>query len=132
MRKILGLLAIVIVASAVNGTAAQAFSFTFTWGGIPKCTSGNPNTVSNPIFSLSAVPKGATKIVFHLTDLNVPDFNHGGGLVVYSGQKMIKAGAFKYQSPCPPNGKHSYQWSAVVFDAAAKNIASATSSKMYP
>jgi phosphatidylethanolamine-binding protein (PEBP) family uncharacterized protein len=132
MRKILALLAIVIVASAVSGTVAHAFSFTFAWGGIPKCTSGNPNTVSNPIFSLAAVPKGAAKIVFHLTDRNVPDFNHGGGSVAYSGQQVIKAGAFKYQSPCPPDGKHTYQWSAVVYDATGKNIASAASSKIYP
>ena len=39
-------------------SAYAEFSFTFEWGDIKKCTSGNPNKVSNPIFTLTDVPEG--------------------------------------------------------------------------
>ena len=42
----------------ISTISAYAFSFTFEWGDIKKCTSGNPNKVSNPIFTLTDVPEG--------------------------------------------------------------------------
>ena len=38
--------------------SANEFSFTFEWGNLKSCTSGNPNKVSNPIFELKNVPEG--------------------------------------------------------------------------
>ena len=86
---------------------AAAFSISFSWGNLKKCTSGNPNRVSNPAFKLSAVPDGTAKIRFKMKDLNVPSYNHGGGTVTYSGGSTIAPGAFNYKSPCPPNGAHN-------------------------
>ncbi|MCB1416357.1 MAG: hypothetical protein KDJ64_08075 [Nitratireductor sp.] len=97
-----------------------------------KCTSGNPNRVSNPAFKLSAVPDGTAKIRFKMKDLNVPSYNHGGGTVTYSGGSTIAPGAFNYKSPCPPNGAHNYQWTATALDAKGKKLGEAKATKRYP
>ena len=36
---------------------AEEFSISFEWGDIKKCTTGRPNTVLNPIFTLNNVLK---------------------------------------------------------------------------
>jgi hypothetical protein len=52
----------------VSTADASAFSMNFRW-----CGSGSP------VFSLSGVPKGTTTLQFHMVDLDVPGYNHGGG-----------------------------------------------------
>ena len=114
---------------------AEEFSFSFEWGNIPLCTTGNPNQVPNPRFILSNVPEGTKFIQFTMTDLDVPQYNHGGGTIEYIGSNIIEPGAFKYASPCPPSGSHRYEWKAV-----AKNkiglfsglLGKANSMKKYP
>lgn len=97
------------------GTAsARDFSIRFTWGNIPLCTSGSPNRVTNPEFRLTNVPQGTRFIRFKLVDLDVPTYNHGGGVVAWSGGTTVPSGAFRYKSPCPPNGAHSYEWTATA------------------
>jgi phosphatidylethanolamine-binding protein (PEBP) family uncharacterized protein len=112
--------------------AATAFEFSFDWGGIKKCTSGNPSSVPNPIFKLSGVPDGTAEIRFKMTDTDVPSYNHGGGKVAYSGAKTIEPGTFKYKSPCPPFGSHDYRWDATAVDAKGKKIGFAKATKSYP
>ena len=94
--------------------AAPAFEITFTWGDIKLCTSGRPNTVPNPTFTLKDVPEGTTFIKFQMVDLDYRPYNHGGGTIAYSGQSTIAPGAFKYKSPCPPGGTHNYEWTATA------------------
>lgn len=116
-----------------SGNALGAgFSFSFDWGNIRKCTSGNPGSVPNPIFHLKGVPSGAAAINFKMVDLNVRSFHHGGGKITYSGGASINPGAFKYLSPCPPGGRHVYEWTATVLDAKGKKIAEAKARKHYP
>ncbi|MCP5088768.1 MAG: phospholipid-binding protein [Rhodobacteraceae bacterium] len=113
--------------------SAAAFSFTFQWGNLKPCTSGRPNTVTNPVFSLSDVPAGTKYIRFKLKDKDAPGYNHGGGVVAFNGQSAVKPGAFKYKSPCPPNGVHTYIWTATA--QKKKNggkIGSASASRKYP
>ncbi|MGX1097459.1 phospholipid-binding protein [Amorphus sp. MBR-141] len=119
---------------AITATAGQAadFSFAFAWGDFPRCTTGRPLTVASPAFELRNVPQGAASIRFKMVDLAVPNFNHGGGKVAYSGGSTIAPGAFKYSSPCPPNGTHTYEWTADVRNAEGKSIAKATARKKYP
>ncbi|OYW57763.1 MAG: hypothetical protein B7Z31_09190 [Rhodobacterales bacterium 12-65-15] len=93
---------------------AQAFEISFDWGGLQPCTSGNPNTVANPGFTLTDVPEGTAFIRFKLVDTDAPGYNHGGGLVEYTGQTVIEPGAFSYKSPCPPDGQHRYEWTATA------------------
>ena len=121
-----------IMASSVS---ASEFEISFDWGNIKKCTSGNPNTVSNPIFELKNVPDGTTWIYFKLVDKNVTSYDHGGGWVEYKGQSKIEPGAFKYKSPCPPNGRHNYEWTASAKKKKSSfggTISKAKASKMYP
>jgi hypothetical protein len=106
----------IILASAISFLAmpALAFDIGFNWSGSKSCTSGKPNRVANPAFALRDVPAGTKYIRFKMVDLNVPNYNHGGGVVAYNGQKTIARGAFKYKSPCPPNGSHVYEWTATA------------------
>lgn len=112
---------------------ANAFEVSFTWAGLKRCTTGSPNSVANPAFILKDVPQGTAYIRFKLVDKNVPGFKHGGGTVAYSGQGVIAPGAFKYKSPCPPNGTHLYEWTATA--QAKKNggaLATAKAARNYP
>lgn len=119
----------------VSPVMADDFSISFEWGDIPLCTSGNPNIVPNPRFVLSNVPEGTKFISFRLTDLDSPNYDHGGGTIEYTGNNLIEPGAFKYKSPCPPSGSHRYEWSA---NAKEKNgffsgsIGTSKAKKKYP
>ncbi|MEM7596068.1 MAG: YbhB/YbcL family Raf kinase inhibitor-like protein [Pseudomonadota bacterium] len=124
----------ILSALALSTGAAHAdMSMSFNWGNIPLCTSGKPNRVGNPAFAMKGVPAGTTKIVFKMKDLDVPSYNHGGGTVSVemSGNGTIPAGVFKYKSPCPPNGKHTYQWTATA-KFGSKTLATAAAQRKYP
>ena len=124
-----------VAACALMGAgpaAAADFGLSFDWGNIKKCTSGTPNSVPNPKFSLRGVPAGTASIQFRMVDLAVPSYPHGGGTVKYSSGATIAPGAFKYQSPCPPNGAHTYEWTATAKDASGKKLGEAKARKKYP
>jgi len=132
MRHLISIFTI-LTTLALTAPAAQAFEIGFSWKGLKLCTTGNPNRVPNPQFTLKDVPAGTKYIRFKLVDRDVPGYNHGGGLVAYSGQSTIEPGAFKYKSPCPPNGSHTYEWRATA--QSRKNggrIDMATSERKYP
>lgn len=99
---------------ALTAPMAQAFEIGFDWTGLKLCTTGNPNKVANPQFTLKDVPAGTKYIRFKLVDRDAPGYNHGGGVVAYTGQSVIAPGAFKYKSPCPPSGSHTYVWTATA------------------
>jgi phosphatidylethanolamine-binding protein (PEBP) family uncharacterized protein len=120
-----------VLAGTTVGQAAD-FAIGFDWGNLKRCTSGNPNTVDNPRFSLKNVPAGAASIRFKLVDRNVPGYNHGGGTAKFAGGAAIAPGAFKYKSPCPPDGRHTYEWTATALDAAGKKLGEAKARKAYP
>ena len=126
------ILATVLAAGAVPGTRAGGFSFTFAWGNIPRCGTGFPGKVTNPVFTLSDVPAGTATLVFMLRDLDAPGFDHGGGTVRYQRQTVIRPGAFRYRSPCPPSGRHTYQWRITALDGNGRALAIATAEKVYP
>ena len=128
----LGTFAVFALTGLANPAVADEFSFSFEWGDIPNCTDGYPNSVPNPIFTLSGVPKGTKKIVFAMTDLDVPQFDHGGGSAAYNGDNTIQPGAFEYDSPCPPNGTHTYEWEATAKDSNNDTVGKASAEKSYP
>lgn len=112
---------------------AFAFDIGFDWSGLKSCTNGRPNVVANPAFQVRDVPAGTKFIRFKLTDRDVPGYNHGGGVVAYAGQGVIAPGAFTYKSPCPPNGRHTYEWTATA--QTKKNggkLATARAARKYP
>lgn len=134
MRKIAGLIGFTILFLSTSAIA-ENFSFTFEWGDIPLCTSGNPNVVSNPKFVLSNVPEKTKIISFRLTDLDAPNYDHGGGKIEYTGNSVIKPGAFTYKSPCPPSGSHRYVWTATAKEKDSffgGTLAKAKSMQKYP
>ena len=93
---------------------------------------GVSQSCCEPDFELKNVPEGAAEIRFSLSDNDAPGFNHGGGSADYKGENTTQPGAFKYQSPCPPSGRHTYEWSARVRDADGDTLARAKSSQKYP
>lgn len=124
--------ALLPIAMAVSTASAADFSIGFDWGNLKTCTSGNPNTVPSPRFTLRGVPPGTAAIRFRMTDLAVPDYPHGGGDVAYKGGSVVAPGAFTYRSPCPPNGRHTYRWTATALDAAGRKLGEAEARKPYP
>ena len=124
-------LATAFVMVCTQSVEAGKFSISFKWGKIPHCNDGFPVTVQNPIFTLSNVTTGTKKIEFQLRDLD-DLYYHGGGTVTYTGQKVIKPGAFKYESPCPPGRAHTYEWTAWATDGSGNIIGAASARKKYP
>jgi len=131
MKRVVILVA-AAVAMSVTPAAAADFGLAFEWGNLKKCTTGYPNSVPNPKFTLRNVPKGTASIQFRMVDRNNPGYNHGGGTVKYSGGASIAPGAFKYMSPCPPRGSNTYEWTATAKDASGKKLGTASARKKYP
>jgi len=105
----------------------------FDWSGLKLCHSGYPNIVQNPIFTVRNVPAGTKFIRFRLQDKDAPSFEHGGGKIAYVGQSTIKPGAFRYQSPCPPSGRHLYEWTATALSGRyGATLGVARAAKKYP
>ena len=113
MKKLMFILCVMAFVHSPLASADE-FSISFEWGDIPLCNTGKPNTVSNPRFELTNVPDGTKFIYFKMKDLDVPQYDHGGGVVEFTGQSIIEPGAFTYRSPCPPGGSHTYQWEATA------------------
>lgn len=68
-----------------------------------------------------------------MIDRNAPGYNHGGGKIKnYSGETTINPGAFKYQSPCPPNSIHIYEWIITAIDENKKKLGIAKATRKYP
>jgi hypothetical protein len=128
MRKLLLLLFSSAIGLAVVGAPGQAnaFSASFSWRGIPACSS------VSPAFRLSGVPKGTKRLRFHMTDLNVPNYPHGGSTVAYSGG-TVGRGAIGYTGPCPPGGqRHRYRWTVQALDASGKVLGRASATRTFP
>jgi phosphatidylethanolamine-binding protein (PEBP) family uncharacterized protein len=116
-------LALCAAAFFVIGTAdASAFGMSFRWCGL-----------GSPVFSLSGVPKGTTTLQFHMVDLDVPSYNHGGGTVPYKGQASVACGALtNYSPPSPPSGSHSYQINVTAFGPGNTSLGTASSTRKFP
>jgi hypothetical protein len=132
IKNILAAISVALIVGFSQSAIADEFSFTFEWGDIPGCFNGDPNSVPNPIFTLSNVPAGATKIKMKMQDRQVRRYDHGGGWIEYTGENVIQPGAFTYRSPCPPGGTHTYEWTASVRDQNNDTIAEAKARLDYP
>ena len=111
-----------VLALSLPGSA-QAMSASFRW------CSGSPE------FQLSEVPAGTAKLDLRMTDLMVPSFRHGGGVVAYSGQRTIPCGALNgsFVGPSPPKPQvHTYRWTIKALDASGKVLAETTAERKFP
>ena len=104
-------------------SSASAFSASFQW-----CS-------GSPAFKLSSVPKGTAKIQFSMTDLNKPEYRHGGGTVPYKGQSSVPCGAFNsgFNGPSPPPQQiHTYEFDIVAVGASGETLAKTTAKRKFP
>ena len=83
---------------------------------------------------MSNVPKGTKFLLVKLKDYDAPNWNHGGGKVPYTGAKVIKAGAPKngYNGPCPPSGRHRYEFSVKAIDKDGVIIGMGKAMRKFP
>ncbi|MDF1719372.1 MAG: YbhB/YbcL family Raf kinase inhibitor-like protein [Minwuia sp.] len=88
----------------------------FAWKGEHRCSS------VSPAFQISGVPTGTASLKFVMTDLDVPTYRHGGGVVPYTGQATVAEGAFSYVGPCPPSGSHRYEFQVQAINGAGDVI----------
>src|ERR1035438_10393327 len=110
-----------IAALGILSSDAFAMSVKFSWKGYQPCSS------SSPAFIVSEVPTGTVQLVFKMVDKAVPTYPHGGGIIAYTGNSEIPAGAFSYKGPCPPKGQqHTYEWTVHALDKNGKVVASTT------
>jgi phosphatidylethanolamine-binding protein (PEBP) family uncharacterized protein len=112
-----------ILALLLGVSGAFAFSASFAW------CSGSPR------FALTDVPAGTAKVQFHMTDLNVPSFHHGGGTVAYSGQNAVPCGAFSpgFTGPSPPPGQiHTYEFVIKALGGNGAVLATTTARRKFP
>lgn len=114
------------VAAVGLSSAASAMSLSFDWGPTQKCF--DPKS---PPMTVSGAPAGTKKLRISMTDLDAPDYPHGGGTVAYSGNGKLSYGAFRYRGPCPPS-PHIYRMKAEALDGAGKVLATATAKRRFP
>lgn len=117
-------LGVAAVALGLTASAAFAFSASFRW-----CSGGSPS------FALADVPQGTAALQFHMIDLNVPGFHHGGGRIAYKGQTAVNCGAFAsgFTGPSPPPGQvHTYEFSIKALGADGAVLATTTVRRKFP
>jgi phosphatidylethanolamine-binding protein (PEBP) family uncharacterized protein len=119
---------VLVVAAVAASVAFPAFAMdlTFEWGPTRKCF--DPKS---PPMTVSGVPAGTAGLRIRMTDLQAPDYPHGGGTVTWSGNGQLAYGAFTYKGPCPPS-PHTYRFTAEALDSTGKVLATATAKKRFP
>jgi phosphatidylethanolamine-binding protein (PEBP) family uncharacterized protein len=113
---------------ALTAPEALAFSISFAWCQASS-NGGSPN------FQLGDVPKGTVNLRFAMTDLDKPEFHHGGGTVGYRGQPEVPCDAFAtgFVGPSPPPGEvHTYEFTIQALDLNGKVLGATTARRKFP
>jgi phosphatidylethanolamine-binding protein (PEBP) family uncharacterized protein len=120
-------LALLVVPLMPGGAAAAGrLTVSFAWSTRHECSS------TPPAFRIGGIPKGTRYLRFTMTDLDVPTYHHGGGTIAYKGSGRIPEGAFRYTGPCPPSGRHSYEFLVEALDANRRVLAKGTAVRKFP
>ncbi|MCK5541489.1 MAG: hypothetical protein KAI40_02270 [Desulfobacterales bacterium] len=114
--------------SAKVSPNAVDLKVSFKWTKASKCSNKSPKIY------VSNISKGTKSLKVKLNDFDAPNWNHGGGTVPYKGSGVIKAGALKngYNGPCPPSGRHSYQFTVHAIDKEGIIIGIGKALKKFP
>jgi phosphatidylethanolamine-binding protein (PEBP) family uncharacterized protein len=129
--KIIQLIVVASVVLVIDGSAAIAdspFTASFKW------CSKEPQSTTSPVFALSGVPKGTTKLSLNMSD-HSSSYRHGGGDVSYKGKNTIPCGAIAdgWVGPFPPNGQvHTYEFSIKALDANGNTLGVASATRDFP
>ena len=103
LSMLVGLLGCSSIPIAEN---AATLNVDFEWSDKSGCSRVSPQ------IRVGGIPDETQYLKVKLTDLNVPNYPHGGGEVSYEGNETIPEGALKsYEGPCPPGGSHDYEFS---------------------
>ena len=107
---------------------AASMAVSFSWEGVQPCTHESPE------IRISDVPEETVELRVRLKDVDVPAWNHGGGRVAHDGSGVIPAGALKlgYNGPCPPSGRHKYEFSVMAVNAKGVIIGFGKSKQSFP
>ncbi|MFO7715561.1 hypothetical protein [Desulfosarcina sp.] len=100
-----------------------------SWEGIQACTHESPE------IRVSSIPGGTDELRVKLKNVDVPEWNHGGGIVKHDGSGIIPAGGLHlgYNGPCPPAGtRHAYELSVMAVDAEGAIIGFGKTRKPFP
>lgn len=120
-RLVSVILGVIMVSFFWTGSAicdSAQLGVDFSWDGIRKCTGISPE------IRVTNIPEGTISFQVTLKDLDVPDYNHGGGIVPNDGTGIIPKKALKadfdlknrYKGPCPPMGAHYYEFTVKAID----------------
>ena len=92
----------------------------FTWTTADECSEVSPE------IRVTGIPGATETLKVSLTDLDSPDFPHGGGTVRYDGSNIIPAGALnEYFGPCPPfDDQHNYSINVDAIDESGAIVGS--------
>ena len=124
MKKVSPLVALVALIVLATGCAknqnpikiptdAAKMDVAFSWEGIQACAHESPEIL------VSNIPDGTAELQVKLKNVNVPEWNQGGGNVKNDGSGIIPAGSLKlgYNGPCPAAGRNTYEFSVMAVDA---------------
>jgi hypothetical protein len=109
MAAILAILGPAILLGHPSGLAAAenpALEVSFEFGPGNRGPRG-----PSPAIMVKGIPDGTARLEAELSDLNKPNFRHGGGVYELQGEATIPAGALtrRYKGPYPPrNSTHDY------------------------
>jgi len=101
----------------------------FSWDGIKACTHESPE------IKVTHIPDGTVELQARLKDIDLPAYNHGGGVVKHDGSGIIPAGALTigYNGPCsPPGSRHKYEFSVMAKNAEGAIIGFGKSRQSFP
>ena len=100
----------------------------FSWEGIQACSHESPE------IRVSNIPEGTEELRVKLKDIDLPEWNQGGGKVKHDGSGIIPAGALKlgYNGPCPPRGRHKYVFSVMAVNAEGVIIGFGKARQSFP
>ena len=113
---------------SIDPASAASFAASFKW------CSQMPRSTTSPRFSLSGVPKGTAKLSLYMTDHDA-SYNHGGGVVPYTGKNIIPCGAIAggWVGPFPPGGQvHTYEFSVKALDSSGNTLGTASATRRFP
>lgn len=94
-------------------TDAAKMDVAFSWEGIQTCAHESPE------IRVSNIPDGTAELQVKLKNVNVPEWNQGGGNVKNDGSGIIPAGSLNlgYNGPCPAGGRNTYEFTVMAVDA---------------
>lgn len=114
--------ALLLTGLTLSGAHAEAFTISFAW-----CSGSSAIT-------LRGVPKGTATLDARMVDLWVRGYDHGGGVLPYTGQKTIPCAAISnFRGPSPPAGQvHDYEWTVRALAADGRELGVATAKRKFP